>query len=207
MSGGGRRGDPFAGQPGRRLFVAVPLPDDAVEAIAAVVASVRAQPLPPGMHDVRWVRLDGLHLTIRFLGPTPDERIEPTAAAVRGLAAQTAPIDARLAGTGTFPERGRPRALWIGLRDGVDALTALTERADAALAAAGWPVDGRPYRPHLTLARSDGLVAGSLVAGRLATTLGDGAIDARLDRLVLYESVTGGGPARYEPVDEARFAG
>jgi 2'-5' RNA ligase len=203
----GRWGDPFAGQPGRRLFVAVPLPEATVRAVEAIVVAVRSQALPEGMRDVRWVRLDGLHLTLRFLGPTPDDRIEPTADAVHDAAAAVEPIPIRLAGTGTFPAYGRPRTLWIGVVDGGDALAALAARVDGALVAARWPAETRPFRAHLTLARSDGLAAGPLVAERLAAALGDATIEAELDRLVLFESLTGGGPARYVPVAEAPLTG
>ena len=201
MSGRSRRGDPYAGQPGRRLFVALPLPSEAVDAISELVATVRADELPPGMHDVRWVRLDGLHLTLRFLGPTLDDRIPPTIEAVRRAARAASPIDAVLAGTGTFPAHGRPRTLWIGVPSGDAEIAQLAKGANDELLEAGWPLDDRPVRAHLTLARSDGLVAGSLVAGRLGAALGDRSIPCRLERLVLYESITGGGPARYEPVE------
>jgi 2'-5' RNA ligase len=203
VSGRSRRGDPYAGQPGRRLFVALPLPREAVDAITELVATVRADELPPGMHDVRWVRLDGLHLTLRFLGPTLDDRIAPTVQAVRDVARAAAPIDAVLAGTGTFPAHGRPRTLWIGVPSGDDEIAQLARKTNDALLEAGWPLDDRPVRAHLTLARSDGLVAGSLVAGRLRAALEDRSIPCRLERLVLYESITGGGPARYEPVEVA----
>ena len=198
-----RRGDPYAGQPGRRLFVALPLPADVVEAITELVATVRADELPAGMHDVRWVRLDGLHLTLRFLGPTLDERIAPTVDAVRRAARAGSPIDAVLGGTGTFPPHGRPRTLWIGVPSGDGEIAQLARAANDELLEAGWPLDDRPVRAHLTLARSDGLVAGSLVAGRLAAAVGDRSIPCRLERLVLYESITGGGPARYAPVETA----
>ena len=88
MTGGRQRGDPYAGQPGRRIFVAAPLPSAAVDAVVGLVESVRAQALPQGMRDVRWVRLDGLHLTLRFLGPTPEERLAPTAAGPCGIHAR-----------------------------------------------------------------------------------------------------------------------
>lgn len=207
MTARGRWVDPFAGMPGQRLFIAVPLPLVAVEEVVRVVEDVRAMPLPVGMRDVRWVRLDGLHLTLRFLGPTPPVRVEPTAAAIRSVAVRTAPSTGRLAGTGVFPPHGRPRTLWIGLTDGVDALSQLALDLDAALEAAGWPRDGRPFRAHLTLARSDGIAAGSLVADRLEAAFGDRAIPFAIDRLVLFESLTGGGPARYVPVTEASLDG
>lgn len=198
---GERWSDPFAGMPGRRLFVAVPLPDDAAAAVRSVVDEVRAEPLPDGARDVRWVRLDGLHFTLRFLGPTPDGRIAPTAAAVHAVATSSVePFDLELGGAGTFPPHGRPRALWIGITEGADQLGRVATELDAALVAAGWPSEPRPFRPHLTLARSDGVAAGTLVAGRLASAMADRRIPVRIDRLGLFESVTGGGPARYVPV-------
>jgi 2'-5' RNA ligase len=153
---------------------------------------------------VRWVRLDGLHLTLRFLGPTPEDRIEPTAGAMQEAAATASgPIDIELGGAGTFPPDGRPRALWMGIVEGADMLARLARELDATLAGAGWASDHRPFRPHLTLARSDGVAAGTLVAGRLTEVMAERRIPVRIDRLALFESVTGGGPARYVPVISA----
>lgn len=196
-----RRGDPYAGVPGRRLFVGVALPEEAAATIREIVEEVRARPLPAGGRDVRWVRLDGLHLTLRFLGPTPEPRIGPTVAAVETAAANaTGPISIELSGAGTFPSGRRPRTLWIGLSDGQDALAALTAQVEAALVEAGWAADDRPFRPHLTLARSDGIATGPMVADRLASAMADRHIRCTLDHLGLYESLTGDGPARYVPV-------
>ena len=190
--------------PGRRLFIAVPLPDDAAATVRSIVDDIRAKPLPAGGRDVRWVRLDGLHLTLRFLGPTPEDRIEPTAGAMQEAAGTASgPIDIELGGAGTFPPDGRPRALWMGIVEGADMLARLARELDATLADAGWPSDHRPFRPHLTLARSDGIAAGTLVAGRLAEVMAERRIPVRIDRLALFESVTGGGPARYVPVTSA----
>jgi 2'-5' RNA ligase len=196
-----RRGDPYAGIPGRRLFIGVPLPEDAAAAVASIVDDVRAVALPAGWKDVRWVRLDGLHLTLRFLGPTPEARIEPTAAAVVDVASRASgPIELELGGVGAFPSGRRPRTLWIGLTGGLEPLERLAAAVEGALKTAGWPAVDRPFRAHLTLARSDGLASGPLVADRLAEAVGERRIPCRLDRLGLFESVTGGGPARYVPV-------
>ena len=203
---GERWTDPFAGMPGRRLFIAAPLPDDAAEAVRSVVDEVRAAPLPAGARDVRWVRLDGLHLTLRFLGPTPEDREEGTAAAVREVAqAAAGPIAMELGGAGTFPPHGRPRALWLGIVEGAEALGDLAAQLDTSLAAAGWPSEHRPFRPHLTLARSDGVAVGPLVADRLAHAMAERRIPVVIDRLALFESVTGGGPARYVPVASSQL--
>ena len=198
----GRRGDPYAGMAGRRIFVAAPLPDDARSAIADIVARVRIS-ASPGDREVRWVRLDGLHVTLRFLGPTPERGVLQAEAAVRATAAGGQPLHVSLAGSGTFPPVGRPRALWLGIADGTGSLAGLAAALDSELHVRGWPTNGRPFDAHLTLARSDGIAAGFRTAALLAAAMGEMVLTWTLDRIVLYESVTGGGPARYVPLAEA----
>ncbi len=200
----GRRGDPYAGIPGRRIFVAVPLPDDAREAIERLVARVRAGGAP-GEREVRWVRLDGIHVTLRFLGPTLEPRIPDAAAAIRATAAAVAPFEVALDGAGAFPGLVRPRALWIGIGDGAGRLAELAAQLGSELVARGWPADERPFRAHLTLARSDGVAAGARTAEGLIGAAADLRVRWTVDRIALFESVTGGGPARYIPLEEARL--
>jgi RNA 2',3'-cyclic 3'-phosphodiesterase len=187
-----------------RLFVAVPLDDAARSAVEEIVAQVRAT--EPEGRGVRWVRLDGLHLTLRFLGPTPEARIADLEKAIRTAAADHGTISLRLAGAGAFPATGRPRALWLGVEDGTDQLSALARRLEDELARAGWERDARPFRPHLTLARADGVRSGPAAVAALAAAAQGLAIDATVDRIVLFESVTGGGPARYVSRAEASLA-
>jgi 2'-5' RNA ligase len=185
-----------------RLFVAVPLGDEALAAVTDVVGAVRAQPLPAGMRDVRWVRLEGLHLTLTFIGPVEPARVATVDGAVREAVAEARGGTGALAGTGTFPLHGRPRTIWIGVPEGTDVLAGLAARLGPVLHAAGKPPDDRAFQAHLTIARCDGLPAGPLVAGRLAEAMGDRRIPFAIDRVVLFESVTGGGPARYRPLAE-----
>jgi 2'-5' RNA ligase len=196
---------------GPRLFVAVPLPRPALVAVEALVAGVRLAPEPgPGERrdpaDVRWVRMDGLHVTLRFLGPTDAARLPDARAAVQAAADGVERFEVSLRGAGVFPEHGRPRVLWLGLERGLDALDALAGRLASALADRGWPHDDRPVRPHLTLARSDGVVAGPLVAGRLMAVARDLDLSWTAEGVVLFESQTGGGPARYLPLLEVPLA-
>jgi 2'-5' RNA ligase len=191
---------PGADLPGRRLFVAVPLPEAATAAVTELVGRVRADGVPGGGRDVRWVRLDGLHLTLRFLGPTLDDRVEAAAAAVRVAAAASRPFDGSIGGAGTFPSAHRPRALWLGLRDGEEQLAVLAGTVDQALRDVGWAFEPKPFRAHLTLARSDGVPAGAAIGERLVSAAETLNVPFRADRIGLFESLTGGGPARYEPL-------
>jgi RNA 2',3'-cyclic 3'-phosphodiesterase len=189
---------------GRRLFVAIPIPQPARESIESIVEAVRAA-ADPALRDVRWVRLDGLHLTIRFLGPTDEEEVGDVAAAVDRVAAGLEPFEVVIAGAGAFPSIVRPRALWLGVDGGVEKLEASAAALDDALAVAGWARTDRPFRPHLTLARSDGVRAGPQVARRLIDAAADVRESFRAEALVLFESISGGGPARYVPLHEARL--
>ena len=141
------------------------------------------------------------------LSATPDVRQADLAEAVATVASGAAPFGVTLSGGGAFPDARSPRVLWIGIVEGAPELNLLAGRLNGALERLGWAADDRPFQAHLTLARTDG-VAG---ADQAATRLIDAARDLRLswtpDRLVLYKSVLGRGPSRYEIVSEASFGG
>jgi 2'-5' RNA ligase len=178
-----------------RLFIAVPLTDVATAAVAAVVESIRVG--EPEGRGVRWVRLDGLHLTLRFLGPTPEPRVPDLAEAVASVARDAEPFTITIRGAGSFPPTGRPRTIWLDIRDGVDRLEGLAARLDDRLAGAGWERERRPFRAHLTLARADGVRSGPATVAALTAAAADLAIESRIDRMILFESITGSGRARY----------
>ncbi len=205
-SGAQRDGRLSPGEPARRLFVAVALPSAAREAVAGLVADVRDR-VGERRSGVRWVSLDGLHLTLRFLGPTEPSRTEAVAAAIRETAALTHPIQIDLSGGGAFPTVARPRVLWLGVTSGADALAAVSADLEARLVEAGWPAEGRPFRPHLSLARADGVRAGPATASALVDAAAGFVAGWTADRLTLFESHTGAGPARYEPIMDVAIAG
>ena len=194
---------PGADLPGRRIFIAAPLPDEASAVVAGLVERVRADGVPGGGRDVRWVRLDGLHLTLRFLGPTLDDRVGAARDAVRESAAAGQPFAVTLGGAGTFPTGGRPRAIWLGVRRGEEELANLAAQLDRALVDRGWPPETRPFRAHLTLARADGVPAGARIGARLEAAAASLELAFRVERIGLFESLTGAGPARYESLEFA----
>jgi 2'-5' RNA ligase len=79
----------------------------------------------------------------------------------------------------------------------VESLEGLAARLDDRLAAAGWERERRPFRAHLTLARADGVRAGPSTVAALTAAAADLAIESRIDRLILFESITGSGRAQY----------
>jgi 2'-5' RNA ligase len=209
--GGGRRQfvRPADDPPGTsRLFVAVPVADEIRAAIREIMEKVAGASIDERAYgQPRWVRVEGLHLTLRFLGATPDERQPALAEALSAAAAGVAPFRIVLSGGGAFPDPHRPRVLWIGISQGAPQLADLVRRMDTSLVPLGWPPEDRPFAPHLTIARTDGVPGADERARRLAEVAEGVSLEWRADRIVLYKSLLGHGPAHYEALSTADLAG
>lgn len=127
----------------KRLFIALTLP----LAVRDVLAQT-AESLP----NVTWTRPEQLHMTLRFLGDVPEEKIPPLIARLGTV--HVAPFILPVEGLGTFPPNRPARVLWIGVGSGHPRLFQLRQRIDDSLLAAGLQLDLRTFHPHVTLARA-----------------------------------------------------
>jgi 2'-5' RNA ligase len=191
---------------GHRLFVAVPLPDDALAACGHLIEGVRSGPEGRG---ARWVRTANLHLTLRFLGPTPPDLVASVVAGVRSAVTGRPSFRVRLAGAGAFPSLTRPRALWLGIDRGAVELAAIAASLDKPLEALGWPPETRPFRAHLTVARTDAsaVAQGSAAATTLAAAAAGWSVAFDAEQVVVYRSHLRAGPPIYEPISQVALAG
>jgi RNA 2',3'-cyclic 3'-phosphodiesterase len=98
----------------RRIFVAIDISDEAREKVAARIAALRER--FPKLR-VGWERPEKLHLTLKFLGDTDDERLRSLIDSVAKTAKQIAPFHVSLTGSGAFPSERKARVLWIGVYD------------------------------------------------------------------------------------------
>ena len=189
-----------------RLFVAVDLDPPAREAVAGAIAALRRHPVI-GAASVKWVEPRNLHLTLRFLG-----EVEAGAAeAAAGALTPASPLPAfrtALGPFGTFPARGAPRVIWVGVREGAAALGALRDEVARRLMPLGYAPEGQAYRPHLTLGRvrrSGGTLRAALTAATAAFDLRQ--VSWSVCRAVLFESrLSAAGPA-YRVVTEMPLGG
>lgn len=133
-----------------RLFIAVELSLDVRSAIAATQDDLRRQ-LPP--KAVRWTDPDSIHLTLKFLGDTPAERVEAIAQAMAAAAGGFAPFSFTVAGFGCFPNPRRANVLWAGVPEVPRALAGLQRAVDLQLTRLGYEKETRRFSPHLTLGR------------------------------------------------------
>ncbi len=130
------------------LFVAVELPDSVRNALAGAQAALKRR----GLGALHWVRPEAIHLTLKFLGETPAERVQEIEAAIGRAMDGSGPIELTLAAPGVFGSK-RPRVIWMGLEGDVSRLAVLQHRMEAEMVALGFPREERPFSPHLTLAR------------------------------------------------------
>lgn len=133
-----------------RLFLAVDLPDPFRKALGALRR--RLEPHDPGW---RWIDPRAIHLTLRFLGEVDSDDDRRTREAWRRVAAAAKPFLLAAGPLGQFPSSGRPRVLWVAVRDDpAGAAAALAGGLEAVARRSGFVPEERPFRGHLTLARA-----------------------------------------------------
>lgn len=129
-----------------RLFVALEIPPAVRANLIALIKSFRE--MAP---DLRWVRVENLHVTLKFLGEAAPEKLDGIRNALASVrAGSSVQLDFR--GLGFFPNGKRPRVFWAGIEASPD-LKTLVSGIDLALEKTGFPREQRPFEPHLTLAR------------------------------------------------------
>ncbi|HXT13983.1 MAG TPA: RNA 2',3'-cyclic phosphodiesterase [Gemmatimonadaceae bacterium] len=130
-----------------RLFLAINLPHEVRREIVAAATTLRAS-----APDLSWVGETGLHLTLKFLGEVEDERVPDIEAALAAVAGRHRELLMSLSGVGAFPNFRKARVVWLGV--GQDPrLELLHHDVEVACEKLGFEVEGRAFRPHLTLAR------------------------------------------------------
>jgi 2'-5' RNA ligase len=190
-----------------RCFAAVDLSEELRAAAAEVLAGLRAA-VPSG---VTWVRPEQLHATIKFYGAVPAARRAELEGALADACCRAWPARLALAGVGTFPPRGTPRVVWLGIRDEDGALANLHACVEQLSEGYGYPRESRAFRPHLTLGRVRPERGRSNRNARRLEALAPALERWRdrelgvcpVDELVLYHSELGPEGARYTPL--ARF--
>jgi 2'-5' RNA ligase len=147
------------------------------------------------------VKPELMHVTLAFLGTTPDERSADVAAAADTAAREVTAFDIELDRPGRFPASGKPRVVWLAIGAGAPALLALGDSLRAELARRELAFDNKPLRAHLTVGRvreDVSLVdARAVAAGVEAMRLPH--LRFRADALVVFESKLSPRGPRYTP--------
>lgn len=181
-----------------RLFIAAPISRQVQDKIAALIDDLRAAGA-----DYKWVEPENLHLTLCFLGETPDEKIPAIEKALGVAARGRTAFELGLTELGAFSSLEHPRVIWIGGRAGAPELCAVAAAIDQALRREGiFPKEpAREFKPHLTLGRLRGPRNFSKLTDRIKI-LPKLIFSSNIDRLVLYRSRLSASGPRYSVICE-----
>ena len=107
--------------------------------------------------DVRWVKPEGVHLTLKFLGEIKEKDVDRIVNIIEGTCSQYTAFNLEIAGAGVFPNKRSPRVLWVGI-NGNGTFAALQQEIEDAMASMGFEKENRKFVPHLTLGRFRSLI-------------------------------------------------
>jgi 2'-5' RNA ligase len=181
-----------------RLFLAIELEPELRRRLHEATAPLRA--VAP---DAGWVAEDRLHLTLKFLAEQSETLVERLTATMQSIGNRHWPIEMRLRGVGAFPSLRRPRVIWVGIAPS-PRLELLQHDVEEGCAALGLELEGKPFRPHLTIGRLRGTEERDVLRELAGAARG---IRFHADTVVssialVHSTLTPSGP-RYERVAEA----
>jgi 2'-5' RNA ligase len=130
-----------------RCFIAVGIPDAVKEGISGLIDVLKKHE-----GDVKWIKPENLHLTLKFLGSTPEDLIPGIGEALFEVASSSEPFYIRIYSTGVFPNKKYPRVIWVGMEDS-QVLGRLRDNIEEDMSRLGFKKEGKEFKPHLTIGR------------------------------------------------------
>lgn len=187
-----------------RAFVAIELPEDIQNGLRKASAGLQAKlaGLP-----LRWMPVESIHLTLKFLGDAPTDAVDAISQALQKQARAAKAFEVGVGGLGVFPNLRRPRVVWVGM-EAAEELVAFQQSLEDEMERQGFPAEGRPFSPHLTLARvqrkasgRDTAAIGERLAGEKTGELGRMWVEG----VTLFRSQLKPTGAEYEALFHAEF--
>lgn len=181
-----------------RAFIAATLAESTIEEIAKVRLL-----LQEAKGDIRWTRLEGLHLTLKFLGDITRSQVEPILSVLQDVVHQRQTLNLVAQGLGAFPSLRRPRVLWVGLKG--EGIAELSEAIETALMPLDFPPEEREFTPHLTLGRVRSPRGWERVFSLIKEHEQAYFGESRIDQLTLFQSELRPDGAIYTPLGSVQF--
>lgn len=182
----------------KRTFIGIPLPEQIRESLDAV-----RKDLEPLSRGITWVRPELMHITLKFLGETPERMMHSVREVFMNSSCNYPALKLKLRNTGYFPREGEPRVLWAGLQQIPGELYRLSDELNIAYVSMGFEDSGKRFSPHITLARIKQKPDPQLLNDFLEHPLL--AEEFWVDRIIWYESCHRNGKLCYLPLEESRL--
>ncbi len=188
-----------------RAFFCIELEDELKGKLDAITQALKRRCAA----RVSWVRQENLHITLKFLGEIAPEQVGPLRAAAEQVVDGLEPFEILLDRLGAFPELARPRVIWVGSSSPPPQIQKLHEALERELEGLGFPREGKPYTPHVTLGRVKERPGAGAAVAELAERLR--AVEpfqfsARASGLTLMESQLAPQGSIYRPIFRLEFS-
>lgn len=184
-----------------RTFIALDLPPAVQESLEHLCLDLQRTGAA-----VSWVKPGRIHVTVKFLGNVPTDRIDAISDALLRSVAGTKPFRLRPAGCGAFPSMKKMRIVWVGLQGDLDPLKTLQRQVEDVMASLGFNREDRAFKPHLTLGRVKGAKNIHALQEALLDRQGFQLEAFDVTEAVLYKSELRPEGARYTPLFRAQFS-
>jgi 2'-5' RNA ligase len=166
-----------------RTFIAIKLPESIIISIREIQEYIRTNGF-----NLRWVRPENIHLTLKFLGDIKEDGIENVTTAIYDSVKTYVPMSLCAKGVGVFPGIKRPRVVWVGVSGQIESLVGLQKRLEEALEVLGFEKEKRPFSGHLTLGRIKGRIDPKRFGDVLKKYVGFTSETFYADKVILYKS-------------------
>ncbi len=165
-----------------RSFIAVELSTEAREEISRIL-----EELGKAKADVKWVKPETIHLTLKFLGYIEEGKILQIKERLTEICKNFFPFDIVLENIGTFPSWNNPQVLWIGVGEGKENVKRLAKEAEKVMALEGFEKESRDFKAHITVGRIKS-PRNTKRLQKLGNDIRVQPIKSHIDKVVLYKS-------------------
>ena len=131
-----------------RTFIAVEIGPDVQKSLKTIQEHLKT----PGA-DVKWVNPSIIHLTLKFLGEIPSEKVKKVSEWLPEISVRFGRIRTSINHLGVFPSSGMPRVVWAGMEENAEQLIHLAQSLEEALGKIGFAKEKKSFHPHVTLGR------------------------------------------------------
>ncbi len=166
-----------------RLFIALELSEAQKKEINALQEKIKTY-----LDGIRWVKPEGLHLTLKFLGETEEERIASIKQALDNASSTINSFEIAYGKSGVFPSPKKARVFWVGLTAGLETVSSLAAEIERSMSFCGFAPEKRKFAPHLTIGRARGLLQEDLIRRFLNEERAFKTTSCLIKKVLLFES-------------------
>jgi 2'-5' RNA ligase len=188
-----------------RTFIAIEISED----IARILAQIESHLKYAGA-DVKWVKPEIIHLTLKFLGEISEKKCEGVKLVLDDIAGSTKPFELSIKDVGAFPKIEHPKVIWVGLDNGAKGSKDLAYRIDETLSKIGFAKEERPFSPHLTIGRVRSSANRDKLTEKMSSASANFQLSAvpshKVTSVILFQSTLTPQGSIYTKLHESRFS-